>query len=130
MRTRTGLLSILDSLNTDEITGVLTSLADVDVVLGFKSDGMLGFVKGDGEAFRKLEVSLSESPYFERTYPDGRTSVVAAEDDAMPVDIEGAVELRWYAEAFILTMADDVEAYGDLEDAMDALAAKLESESK
>ena len=128
MRTRIGLLSILESLSTDEIMEVLNSLAEIDVVVGLKPDGMVGFVKGDGETFRKLEVSLSESPYFELTYADGHSSVVAAEDDdTMPVNIDGAVELRWYASAFLLTIGSDVEAYGELEEAVEALAAELKS---
>lgn len=117
------LLNILrDSLEPKEFVEVLQGLMRIGVELK-QNDQTLWSLKSTDHP-RLFNMTAEESPYFELVYPNGTTKVVPAREGES-VCLEGATECNYTDDAILLTIGEDTEAYGTLEDVIEAIGASL-----
>ena len=113
---------LVTSLEPAEFVETVCDMAEIGVRLRKNDKGLWDFTTG-GQPVH-LNMCAEETPYFEIVYANGTTKVVpAVEDEAIP--LHGAVECNYTDDAILLTIDEDTEAYGTMDDVIEAIGDSL-----
>ena len=121
MRTNSLLNRLATSMEPAEFVETVVGMAKIGVRLRRDDKGMWDFVKEGAPVHLKMHAE--ESPYFELVYTNGSTKVVPAREGE-PVCLKGASECNYTEDAILLTIDEDTEAYGTLDDVIEAIGAQ------
>ena len=122
MKTSNLVNRLATSMEPAEFVETIVDMAKIGIRLRRDDKGMWDFVKEGGPVH--LNMLAEESPYFELVYPNDTTKVVPA-IDGESVCLKGASECNYTDDAILLTINEDTEAYGTLNDVIEAIGASL-----